>query len=117
MFSPSSARRAIDSADLGRLVLEVLFIKPLFFAGRLPQSHKTIVFSAFIFPDFKNQGVETTADPANGAILLRLILPLIHIIGMTKYLLRFFKTDPTLRILPESGTLLLVKVKAHKWIL
>src|ERR1700674_4997166 len=53
--APLSARRAIDSADTVRLVLEVFFIKLLFFLGSFPQSHQVIVFSNFIVPDFKNQ--------------------------------------------------------------
>ena len=111
---PLSASRAIDSADVGRLVLEAFFIEHLFFAGSFPQGHQVKVFSSFVFPNFKNHRVKTTAGPANGAVLLRPILSLILIIGMTEYLLRFFKTDPALRIPSESGALLLVKLEAHK---
>ena len=35
-------------------------------------------------------------------------------IGVPEYLLRFFKTDPALRILSESGALLFVKLEAHE---
>jgi len=41
----------MDSADIGRLVLEVLFIKPLFFRSSFPQGYQMLVFSVFIFPD------------------------------------------------------------------
>lgn len=73
-----------------------------------------IVFSTFVFPDFKNHRVESATGPPNGAILPRQILTLIEIVGMTKYLLRFFKSDPAMWILSKNSTLLLVKLEAHK---
>jgi hypothetical protein len=73
-----------------------------------------IVFSTLIFPDFKNHRIKAPAGPANGAVLLPPILALVQIIRMAEYLLRFFKTYPPLRIPPESGALLLVKLEAHK---
>ena len=54
----------MDSADIGRLVLEVLLIKPLFFRSSSPQGYQMIVFSVFIFPDFQNHRIETSADPS-----------------------------------------------------
>src|ERR1700704_4831225 len=47
---PLSASRAIDSADIDRLVLDVLFIELLFFLGSFPQGHQVEVFSSFVFP-------------------------------------------------------------------
>jgi len=84
MSCPLSAKRAIDSADTVRFVLEVLFIEQLFFGSSFPQGHQMIVFSAFILPDFKNHRIESPADPANGAILLRAILAAIQIIGIAE---------------------------------
>jgi hypothetical protein len=72
-----------------------------------------IVFSTFIFPDFKNHGIESSANPANGAILFRPILALIEVIRMTEYLLCLFKTNTALWILSENCTFPLVKLKAH----
>ena len=72
-----------------------------------------IVFSAFVFPNFKNHRVKSPTDPADGAILQRPILPMIQIVGMTKYLLSFLKSNPTPRIASKNSALSLVKLEAH----
>ena len=102
MSRPLSAKRAIDSAGAGRFVLEVFFIKLFFLRSRLPQSHQVIELSTRVFPDFVDQSIQATLGPADGAILERLIFALILVVRMTKDFLRFFKTDPTFRILSEG---------------
>lgn len=62
MSCPLSANLAMDSADTLRLVLEVFFIKHLFFRGSFPQRHQMIVLSALIAPDFKNHRIEAPTD-------------------------------------------------------
>src|SRR5437764_7945216 len=101
MSCPLSALRAIDSADTIRFVLEAFFIQSLFRASRLPQRHEVIVFSIFITSHFKDNRIESAADPANRAILLWNLGALVKVIGMAKYLLGFLKTNSALRILSK----------------
>src|SRR5437870_3009450 len=114
MSCPLSAWRAIDSADAVRFVLEVFFIKLSFLASGSPQRHEVIVFPIIIFPDFKNHRMEPPFHPTDCAILIGLIHSPIHVVRVLEYLLSFFKTNSTLRILSESNALLLVELEAHE---
>ena len=59
------------------------------------------VIALFIFANLKYYGVEITGHPADSAILLRNIGPLVEVIRMRENLLHFLKTDPALGIGPQ----------------
>src|SRR5271157_5964504 len=60
---PWSARRAMDSADIGFLGLRVLFIKSLLLLGGFPESHEVVILSFLILPHFKNNSVQLLSHP------------------------------------------------------
>jgi hypothetical protein len=55
---PSSARRAIASADTGFRRLRVFSIKLSLLLGGLPEGHKVVVLSLFVLTHFENDGVQ-----------------------------------------------------------
>src|SRR3984893_13671937 len=62
---PSSARRAIASADTGFRRLRVFSIKLLLLLGGLPEGHKVVVFSLFVLTHFENDGAQPLPHPAD----------------------------------------------------
>src|ERR1035437_5348191 len=64
-FFPSSARRAMASADTGFRRLRVFCIKLLLLLGGLPESHEVVVLSFFILPHFEYHGVQLLPPPAD----------------------------------------------------
>src|SRR5215469_13820738 len=93
---PLSASRAMFSADTGFFCLRVLFIKFLLLLSRFPQRDEVIVLSVAVFPHFKNERLQPFSHPANSPVLLWHIRALVKVVGMLKYLLRLFKSDPSL---------------------
>src|ERR1700731_3755164 len=61
---PSSARRAIASADTGFRRLRVFSIKFLLLLGGLPEGHKMVVLYLFVLTQFENDGVQLLPHPA-----------------------------------------------------
>src|SRR5271157_614292 len=100
MSSPRSARRAIASAETGRLRLRVLFIKLLLLFGGLPQSHQMVIFAFPALPDLEDDGVQSFSHPANRPMLCRKVRALVKVIWVRKDLLCFLKADTTLRVPP-----------------
>src|SRR5271163_2281321 len=84
---PCSARRAIPSADTGFFDLRMLLIKFLLLPGCFPESYEVVVLSRLVLPHLKNDGVEPLSDPADGAVLLRQVRPLIEVIRPEENLL------------------------------
>src|SRR5919109_1173241 len=100
MSFPRSARREMDSAEMGFCFLRVLFIEFPFLARGFPQRDQVIVFAFGIAPNLKNQGVHLVAHPANRAILFRQIGAHIQVVRMCEDFLPFFEPDATLWVCP-----------------
>jgi len=58
-----------------------------------------VVLAEPVLPDLKNERIQFPFDPADNAILLRIIRSLVLIIRMREYPLRFLEADTALRIL------------------
>src|SRR5208282_4758743 len=66
---PSSARRAMASAETGFRRLRVFSIKLLLLLGCLPESHEMVVLSFFVLPYFENEGIQLLTHPADRPLL------------------------------------------------
>jgi hypothetical protein len=53
-----------------------------------------IEFALFVLANFKNDGVEPLAHPANGSMLFRQIGTVVLVVGMGEELQRFFEPTP-----------------------
>jgi len=53
--SPSSARRAMSSAETGAAFLRLFFVEILLGFGRFPERDEVVVFAFIVFTYFKNQ--------------------------------------------------------------
>jgi len=66
-----------------------------------------------VLADFKDHGIEVTANPANGAMLNGEIGTLIEVIRMKENLLCFLEADSTPRIPAKTPALPLIEVESH----
>src|ERR1035438_5648854 len=62
---PSSARRAMASADIAFRRLRVFSIKLLLLFGGFPESHEVVVLSFFVLPHFENDGIQLLNHPTD----------------------------------------------------
>src|SRR5450631_851407 len=95
---PSSARRAMVSADTGFRRLRVFSIKFLLLLGGLPESHEVVVLSLFVLAHFENDAIQLLPHPANCPALLGKIRALVKIVRMRENLLHLFESDTSFRV-------------------
>src|SRR5262245_60351513 len=95
---PRSASFAMTSAETGFADLRVVFIQGSFLLRGFPKCDEVIVFSFFIFPHFKNNGIELSANPAYSPILFRVVASLIEVVRMRPDLLHLFESYTAPRI-------------------
>lgn len=112
-FSPRSADVAIFSAETGRLVLRVFFIKDSFLTGRLPQGDQVIILAVIVLSDFEYDRIEFAFDPANSSVLLRYVGAMIQIEWLSEQLLCFLKSDTPARILSQGVALRFAESEPH----
>jgi hypothetical protein len=91
----------------------MLFVEPLLGFRRFPEGNEVGVFAFIVIAYFKDEGVEATPYPANGAILFREIAPLVEVVEALKEFSRFFKSDRPLRIRAQPRALFPIEVNAH----
>src|SRR5208283_2541347 len=111
---PCSARRAIASADTGFFDLRMLLIKLSLLPGCFPESYEVVEFSSLVLPHLKNDSVEPLPDPAEGAVLLRHVRPLIEVIRAEEHLLYLLEADSPSRVRSQPPAFPLVKMESHK---
>ena len=78
--------------------LRVVFIQCSFLLRRFPECDEVIVFSCCIFPHFKNNSIELSANPADSSILFRVVVALIDVVRMRPDLLHVFEANTAARV-------------------
>src|ERR1017187_5909975 len=95
---PSSARRAMASADTGFRRLRVFSIKLLLLLCGLPESDEVVILSFFVFPHFENDGVQLLSHPADRPVLFGKIRALVEVVWVREDLLHLFESDAPFRV-------------------
>ncbi len=67
-----------------------------------------------IFPNLKNDRVQSATRPANRAMLSGKVRTLVGVIGMIENLLYFLEANSALRVPPKALALPLIEMESHK---
>jgi hypothetical protein len=67
-----------------------------------------------IFPNLKNNRVQSTTHPPDRAMLSGKVRTLVGVIRMIEKFLNFVEADSALPVLPKSLALPLIEVESHK---
>jgi len=111
---PRSAMRAMASAESIFFLGCVFFIEFPFCRSGFPESHEMVELPFGVLADFKDDRVQATACPADGAMLHGKIGALIGVVGMKENLLHFLKTDSAFWIAAKAAAFPLIEVKSHE---
>jgi hypothetical protein len=76
---PSSARRAMTSADTGFRLLRVFSIELLLLPAGLPESDEVVVLSFFVLSHFENDGIQLLLHPADRPVLFGQLRALVKV--------------------------------------
>src|SRR5665213_1618313 len=72
-----------------------------------------VELTLIVLTHLKDQRVEPLPHPTNRDVLRRQIISNFQVVRARENLLRFFKPDPPLRVLPQSLALGRIKMEAH----
>src|SRR5579863_8411747 len=89
--SPRDAISAISSA-LG-IFLDVFGIALFFLLRGLPRGNEVIVFPLRVVPDFEDHRAKAAATPSDCTKLFRIVILLVHDVGLIEDLPRFLQAD------------------------
>jgi len=67
-----------------------------------------------VFPNLKNDRVQASSHPTDGAMLSGKVRTLVGVIGVIENLLYFLETDSALRVPPQALALPLIEMESHE---